>query len=178
MNHTLTHSNKTVTDESVQDQAAELECLLPRLMRKLFSLEPDHPVYDMPVAQLRICTILQSGPRTMSALSEEAGISVSAITQMGDRMERSGMVERNAGQDDRRIRELRLTAYGAEVMRSRRAYRVERMAAALERLSPAVRVTILESIRSLMKAGEANAPHLPDDPASDEGPRRERLLLR
>src|SRR5215472_9587622 len=98
-----------MNDESLISQAAKLECLLPKLMRRLFTLDPSHPANELPVAQLRVCVILQAGPRTVSAVSEELGISVSATTQIADRLERAGLVERVAERDDRRMKLLRLT---------------------------------------------------------------------
>src|SRR5260370_5467911 len=99
-------------------QAADLESLLPKLMRRLFTLDPSHPANELPVAQLRVCTILQAGPRTVSTISEELGISVSAVTQIADRLERAGFVERVAGQDDRRMKKLQLSAHRPEVIES------------------------------------------------------------
>jgi DNA-binding MarR family transcriptional regulator len=93
-----------MTDETLQEQAEKLECLLPRLMRRLFTLEIDHPAMELPLAQLRMSLILQGGPRSISSLSEEMSISVSATTQIADRLERAGMVARvsDAWQEDAR----------------------------------------------------------------------------
>src|SRR5207244_9136663 len=97
---------------ALQEQAAQLESLLPRLMRTLFTLEAEHPVTELPLAQLRVCSILYTGPRTLSALGDELAISVSAVTQIADRLERAGLVERVAAPDDRRMKHLRLTSRG------------------------------------------------------------------
>src|SRR5438552_15134127 len=100
-------------------------------MRRLFTLDPSHPANDLPLAQLRVCTILQSGPRTVSAIVEELRISVSAATQIADRLERSGLVERVAEPDVRRMHQVQLTVHGTEGMRSRRETRVHGAATAL-----------------------------------------------
>ncbi len=152
-----------MTDELLLQQASCLESLLPRLMRRMFSLEPDHPANDLPVAQLRICSILQGGPRSMSAISEELGISVSAITQIADRLERSGIVERVSERDDRRVRHLQLTRRGEEIMRSRREWRVRRAAKVLEKLSPEMRETVLHVLQILLDANTATTPEIPAD---------------
>lgn len=123
-------------DDTLHDQAVLLEQLLPSMLRKLFTLQPDHPVADMPVAQLRVCTILQSGPRTVSAISAELGISVSATTQIADRMEKVGLVERLPGIGDRRTKILQLAPIGVEMMRARRETRVQRAEEALAQLPP------------------------------------------
>jgi DNA-binding MarR family transcriptional regulator len=148
--------------EDVHEQAMRLECLLPMTMARLFRLDKDHPLAEMPLAQLRVCVYLQGGPRTMSAIGEEYKISVSAVTQMADRLERGDFVERVVDTDDRRQKMLRLTEYGAKVMRSRRETRVGRVHETLKRLSPEQRATLIESIAAFSQAArEVN--DLPDE---------------
>lgn len=160
-----------MTDKNLLDQATRLESLLPQLMRRLFTLDPSHPASELPVAQLRVCTILQAGPRTVSAISEELGISVSAATQIADRLERSAFVERLAGQDDRRMKKLQLTPHGAEVMHSRRQTRVQRAAAALEQLPPEVRAEVLQMLRTLLDASLAAAPRIAEEAPAGASPK-------
>lgn len=151
--------------KTLAEQAALLECLLPKLMRRLFTLEPGHPVTELPIAQLRVCTLLQGGPRTLSAIGEEAGVSVSAATQIADRLERAGLVERVAEPEDRRMKNLQLTAHGAELMRSRRETRIRRVACALKQMTPEQREGVLSSLHTLLDAATATAPELPhEDP--------------
>jgi DNA-binding MarR family transcriptional regulator len=150
-----------MSDDTLQDQAVELEQLLPRMMRRLYTLDPDHPANDLPVAQLKVCTILQSGPRTHSAISEELGISVSATTQIADRLERAGLVERIAGVDDRRTKYLQLAPHGMEMMRTRREIRVHRTRCALAQLSPEARQATLDVLRALLAASVAVTPDRP-----------------
>jgi DNA-binding MarR family transcriptional regulator len=152
-----------MNEEILLTQAAHLESLLPKLMRRLFTLDPSHPANELPVAQLRVCTILQAGPRTVSTISEELGISVSAVTQIADRLERAGFVERVAGQDDRRMKKLQLTVHGTEVMCSRRETRVQRAAAALKHLPPAARVEVLQALNVLLDASLAAAPRVAEE---------------
>jgi DNA-binding MarR family transcriptional regulator len=144
-------------DPLLCQQAAELETLLPTLMRRLFTLDRDNPVYDLPVAQLRVCTLLQSGPRPLSNLSQDLYISVSAMTQIADRLERAGMVERVSGAEDRRVRLLQLSALGLERMQSRRAFRIDRAQEALLQLSEEERHAILEAVHLLLDAATATA---------------------
>ena len=145
------HEKETAREAGV-DQAAELECLLPMLMRRLFSLQAVHPVSELPLAQLNVCTILQGGPRSMTQLGEELSISVSAVTQIADRLERSGLVERVTEADDRRMKLLRLTDCGAKLMRDRREMRIQRVSEVLERLSPDDRANALRGIQALLDA--------------------------
>ncbi len=162
-------------EEILLTQAANLEALLPQLMRRLFTLDPSHAANELPVAQLRVCTILQAGPRTVSAIGEELAISVSAATQIADRLERAGYVERVAGQDDRRMKKLQLTAHGAEVMRSRRETRVRHAAAALERLPLPVRAEVLQALHVLLDASLAASVRISDEEPIGIGTERQPL---
>ena len=138
-------------------QAAQLDDLMPRLMRCLLALSPHDPTTELPVAQLRVCSILRDGSHTISALARELCISVSAATPIADRLESAGIVERIAGTRDRRMRNLRLTDYGAQIMRARRQRRVRRAAALLAELTPARRAAVLRALQELLRAGDAKA---------------------
>jgi Transcriptional regulators len=157
-----------------REQAAELECLLPKLMRRLFTLQDGSPVSELPLAQLRLCTILQGGPRSMTTLSEELSTSVSAVTQIADRLERAGLVERvlpGPEADDRRMKLLRLTEDGSEMMRTRRERRVQRVNQVLEKLALGERAAVLQALRALLDASSAFASDViqkqgPSNPSS------------
>ena len=136
-------------------QAAQLQDLMPRLVRRLFGLEPGDPAMELPVAQLRVCAILSDGSRTVSCLARELSISASATTQIADRLESAGFVERVAELRDRRVRRLRLTDRGAKMMRARRQRRVRQAAAVLAELSPTRREAALRALRDLLEASDA-----------------------
>lgn len=133
------------------EQAEALEQMLPRLMRQLFILEHEQLVNELPVAQLRVCTILQAGPRAVSCLGDELHISPSAMTQMADRLERAGIVERITGQD-RRVKRLQLSERGTAMMLARKRRRVRRTTALLEQLTPAEREAAFAVIQRLLDA--------------------------
>ena len=139
------------------EQAAELEHLLPQLMRRLFTLTQDSMVNELPVAQVRVLAILQDGPRTFSSLSVELGISLSAVTQIADRLERSGMVDRATGIKDRRTRYLRLTVQGSETMLARRESRVRRTEQVLGQSSEEEREQALYALTTLYRAAVSAA---------------------
>lgn len=138
--------------------ATEIEQILPRIARRLFTVDPSSEINELPLAQLRVCTILQHGPRSLSAVAEELGVSVSAATQLADRMERAGLVARIASECDRRIRNLELTDRGKELTRSRTEMRVRRVREALESLSPEDRTAVLYGVEKLLKAAIGTAP--------------------
>ena len=86
---------KVVEDSIKLEEANKIASLLPALMRQLFTLDDDLAV-DLPLAQLRVCASLQDGPLPMSALSRELGVTLSAMTQIADRLERANLVSRVA----------------------------------------------------------------------------------
>lgn len=131
-------------------QSEELTSILPRLMRQLFLLYPDDPALELPGAQMRVCSLLLDGPQSMSALSKELGVSLSAMTQIADRLEKVQMVERVTETDDRRVKMLRLNGHGMDIMHSRRARRVERVSQVLEHLEPESRAAVMTAIKVLL----------------------------
>lgn len=138
-------------------QAAQLEQLLPELARRLFTIDPEHPLGELPISQLRVCALLQAGERTMSQVGDEIGVSVSAVTQIADRLEAAGLVERVAqcAGGDRRTKRLRLTDHGEALMRSRRTQRVNRVEQALAQLPPEARSQVLDAVRQLLATSQA-----------------------
>ena len=137
--------------------AESLAGLIPRLARGMAS-----PGYlagrekdladELPLAQLRLCGVLSEGPRPMSALSRELGVSLSSLTQIADRLERVRLVKRTAAEDDRRVRCLQLTARGEAMMRKRRDARLRHSLAVLEHLSATERELVRAAMETLVTA--------------------------
>ena len=144
-----------MSDHDLSEQAAQLEALMRRLMRQLSRLDLQNPTTHLPQAQLRVCAILADGSLTISILAREIGISVSAATQLADRLESADLVERVAGTGDRRRKQLRLTDHGRRLMRSRRQRRVRRAGEMLAQLSPDRRVALLGALQELLHASRA-----------------------
>jgi DNA-binding MarR family transcriptional regulator len=132
-------------------EAKTIASLLPAIMRQLFTVD-DRLAAKLPLAQLRVCGMLYEGPRPMSALSRELGISLSAMTQIADRLERARMVKRVSDGNDRRVRCLQLTPHGKNIMQHREADRVERVSAVLRRLPPKSRSKVLAMLERLTRA--------------------------
>jgi DNA-binding MarR family transcriptional regulator len=140
-----------MNETSIAGQARAIAALLPALLRQLFTLD-DGVAAELPLAQLRVCGILVGGPRAMSGLSRELGISLSAMTQIADRLERAGLVKRVAEGNDRRIRCLQLTEHGEDVMQQREQARAEQILTVLEQLSPVQRKEVLTTFQMMLKA--------------------------
>ncbi len=156
------------SEVEIVQQASELEHLLPAVMRHTFTLDPTHPLTEMPFGQFRLCTLLfREGKRTMSQVSEDLSISVSAVTQMADRLEKTGMVERvsDCG-GDRRTRFLQLTPHGQTLMESRHILRISRATAILRLVSVEERREILQALEKLLSISRTLA--LPPSPNEGE----------
>ncbi len=133
----------------MRKQAEEIAELMRRLLRELTSGVND-PAINLPLAQLRLCGVLLEGPRSMSAISRELGVSLSAVTQIADRLERARLVDRVAQADDRRVRCLQLTERGKRLMRIHDETRIERMAAVLGQMSGKGRADAIAGLQSLV----------------------------
>ncbi len=137
-------------ENGAKQQARKIDSLLFALLRQL--AVDDDVVAELPLAQLRVCGILYRGPRTMSALSHDLGVSLSAMTQIADRLERANLVKRVAEDNDRRVRCLRLTPRGEGIMRRREGLRTDRITAALAGLSAKKQKETLAALQSLLDA--------------------------
>jgi DNA-binding MarR family transcriptional regulator len=134
------------------EQAQTTARLLHELLRQLAVGPEDDPVVELPLAQLRVCTVLHQGPRSMSALSRELGVSLSAMTQLGDRLERAQLVKRIAQGGDRRVRCLHLTERGEKMVQRHEDVRVGRIFTALEHLQPNARKQVTAALQTMIQA--------------------------
>jgi len=81
-------------------------------------------------------TLERSGPRRLTALAVQEGVTQPAMTQLIARLQDSGLVRREADPADGRVVQVRLTDQGLATLARRRAVRAERLAAILSRVSP------------------------------------------
>ncbi len=137
-----------------QEQAATLVGLVQSLLRELTSGWND-VAGELPLAQLRVCRVLSDGLQSISAISRELGVSLSAITQIADRLERAHLVRRVTEDNDRRIRCLQLTARGEKLLELHDEERIRRMAAALAQLAPKAREEATAALEMLVRASIA-----------------------
>ena len=88
-------------------------------------------------AAATLATLERSGPRRLTALAVQEGVTQPAMTQLIARLQDSGLVRREADPADGRVVQVRLTDQGREMLARRRAVRAERLAGILARISPA-----------------------------------------
>ncbi len=142
------------------EQAKFLETLIPKLSRRLFAITSADPTAGLPASQLKICLLLQGGERCISEIAEEMTVTVSAITQLADRLENAGLVNRVVDKIDRRVKRLRLTEYGKSLLQARRDLRVQRVAEALILLSPEVVSSLCDGLQGLADAAYQVLPEV------------------
>ena len=87
-------------------------------------------------AAATLATLERSGPRRLTALAVQEGVTQPAMTQLIARLQDSGLVRREADPADGRVVQVRLTDQGREMLARRRAVRAERLAGILARISP------------------------------------------
>jgi DNA-binding MarR family transcriptional regulator len=147
------------------ENAIKLETLVPRLIRALFHSDADSPLVELPLGQVRVMRLLYAAPSTPSELSAALSLSVSAITQVANRLEALGLIERSEDCDDRRVRNLRLSEKGRSMMYRRQTARVRRARMALAELPPDKQQAIIDNLEELVaicKKIDLGQPDTPD----------------
>jgi len=159
-----------VIDDPIEYLAARLESMMPRIGRRLFTVDVNHPASELPSTQLRVCTfLLGSAVASISEIADELSVSVSAATQIADRLEKSGFVERTLDASDRRVKLLKLTSDGVAMMEARRAHRIARACKALEVMAREDRTELIESLDKLLAAclSLSNEPKIHESPVGE-----------
>jgi len=139
-------------------EARKIAELFHHFLQQLTLGDEDEVIKELPLAQLRLCGVLSSGPRPMSAISRELGTSLSAVTQIADRLERARLVKRVLQEDDRRVRCLQLTKRGQRLIRLHGRNRRQRMCKVLEHLSPAELQAVTAALQILVRAATESRP--------------------
>src|ERR1700720_1464675 len=107
---------------------------LERLIGLVRSLSPADGLSLTAAATL--ATLERSGPRRLTALAVQEGVTQPAMTQLIARLQDAGLVGREADPADGRVVQVRLTDQGRDTLARRRAVRAERLAGILDRISP------------------------------------------
>ena len=114
--------------------AAGVAAGLERLIGLFRSLSPPDGLSLTATATL--ATLERSGPRRLTSLAAQEGVTQPAMTQLIARLLDSGLIGREADPTDGRVVQVRLTDQGRELLARRRAVRAERLAVILARISP------------------------------------------
>lgn len=147
---------------SDNERALRLEALLPEAARSLYRPEAGDPLSELSLGQMRIVRILFTGRHTVSSLSEELGMSISAATQMIGRLEGLGLIEKVDDLQDRRVRNLNLTPHGLNLMNRRRDRRVERVRQVLSKMTQSQQQQIIDALETLVAECRRSASETPE----------------
>jgi DNA-binding MarR family transcriptional regulator len=118
-----------------------------RLIGLLRSLSPADGL--SPTAAATLATLERSGPRRLTALAVQGGVTQPAMTQLIARLEDTGLVRREADPADGRVVQVRLTDQGRDTLARRRAVRAERLAVILDRISPQDRAALAAALPAI-----------------------------
>src|ERR1700720_385352 len=114
--------------------AAGVAAALERLIGLFRSLSPASGLSLTAAATL--ATLERSGPRRLTGLAVQEGVTQPAMTQLIARLQNAGLVRREADPADGRVVQVWLTEQGRDTLARRRAVRAERLAVILDRISP------------------------------------------
>lgn len=137
-------------DGSIRSNAKRLRQSLFSLGRNLLTV--DDSTLDLPFRQFRVCLALYGRTASMSAIGRELGLSLSSMTQIADRLDRVGLVERVSAGSDRRVRNLKLTEKGECLMRSHEESQLQRITESLQSLSSEQTEEVLRTLDILIHA--------------------------
>ena len=111
-------------------------------------------------AAATLANLERSGPRRLTALAVQEGVTQPAMTQLIGRLQDAGLVRREADPADGRVVQVWLTDRGRDLLARRRAVRAERLATILDQISPEHRASLgaaLPAIDALASA-QRHAP--------------------
>lgn len=107
------------------NDAQRLEALLSRVIYTLNFQRSEDPILMLPIAQVRFMRALLRGPRTVTDLAESFNTSPSAASQLISRLVSASLVNRLDDPKDRRVRLVRLTEKGQNLIQSRHEKRTD-----------------------------------------------------
>jgi DNA-binding MarR family transcriptional regulator len=146
--------------------AAGVTAVLERLIGLFRSLSPSDGLSLTAAATL--ATLDRSGPGRLTALAAHEGVTQPAMTQLVDRLQGAGMLDRVPDPADGRAVQVRITGEGRALLARRRAVRAERVAGLLARLSPddqALLTAALPALEALANAQRTDARAGPQQPS-------------
>ena len=129
-----------------------------RLIGLVRSLSPPDGISLTAAATL--ATLERSGPRRLTALAVQEGVTQPAMTQLIGRLQDAGLVRREADPADGRVVQVGLTDRGRDLLARRRAVRAERLAAILDQISPEDRAALAAALPAIdaLASAQRHAP--------------------
>ena len=139
------------------DLATAASAALERTLRMLRSTTPSHGLSYTSVTTLS--TLERTGPRLLTALAENEGVTQPAMTQVVGRLQELGLVSRAADPDDGRVVLVTITDAGRAELVRRREARASVLRGRLASLTPAQQ----EALRAALPVLDALTSMQPRD---------------
>jgi DNA-binding MarR family transcriptional regulator len=136
--------------------ATGVTAALERLIGLFRSLSPPDGLSLTAAATL--ATLERSGPCRLTALAAYEGVTQPAMTQLVDRLQGMGLLERTPDPTDGRVVQVRITGDGRALLARRRAERAERVAELLMRLSPGEQALLTAALPAMEALANAQRP--------------------
>jgi DNA-binding MarR family transcriptional regulator len=110
----------------------------------------------------------EDGPRRLTSLAVDEGVAQPSMTQLIQRLERQGLVERNRDPDDKRVVWVAITDEGRRLVARRRATREAELAELLATLPPDEEAVLAAAVRAALpvirKLAERRAARVAERP--------------
>ncbi len=133
-----------------QETAAELLDVVPRVMRVVRAQMRSHRAADLSVPEFRTCAFLNGhAGASLSDLADHIGLTLPTMSKLVEGLVERKMVIREFDPIDRRRVTLTLTGRGRSILQTAVASSQAYLAEALDALSPAERVTVVQAMRAL-----------------------------
>jgi DNA-binding MarR family transcriptional regulator len=140
--------------------SSEVAAGLERLLSLIRWLSP--PGLSL-TAAATLTTLERSGPRRLTNLAADEGVTQPAMTQLVGRLEASGLVDRAADPDDGRVVRVQLTDAGRDLVARRRTARAERLSGLLATLRPADQEALAAALPAINALASARRDNFTDD---------------
>jgi DNA-binding MarR family transcriptional regulator len=127
--------------------AAALSTDMERIVRLFRALSPTSGLSMTAAATLS--SIERLGPQRLTVLAAREGVTQPAMTQLISRLEESGLVRREASQEDGRVVLVVMTDEGRAMLARRRAVRTDRLVGILAQLGPEHRAALADALPAL-----------------------------
>jgi DNA-binding MarR family transcriptional regulator len=127
--------------------AAGISAGVERLIGLVRSLSPADGLSLTAAATL--ANLERSGPRRLTGLAVQEGVTQPAMTQLIGRLQEAGLVRRETDPEDGRVVQVQLTEQGRNMLARRRAVRAERLAVILDRISAADRAALAAALPAI-----------------------------
>lgn len=143
--------------------STELASALERLVRLFRQLTTARDLSLTAAATL--ATLERDGPRRLTELAVQEGVTQPAMTQLVARLHEAGLVERAADPADGRVVRVGITEAGREALAARRASRADRLTVLLSRLDDENRAALAAAVPAIDALTEAVTVHRTGAPA-------------